>query len=82
MVDLPEVEDTLPSGSFTVRAKTNGIDIGKQSASDKRRLPGRPGPQPKCGAKREDAPPSGFLPQGQESPGNAYDENNSLFAAL
>ena len=50
---MPEVEDELPAGSFTVRAEAEGIDIGKQSASDKRELPGRPGPQPGCGAKRE-----------------------------
>ena len=53
MVDLSEVEDKLPVGSFTARAETDDIDIGKQSASDKRKLPGRPGPQPRCGAKRE-----------------------------
>ena len=28
MVDLSEVEDKLPLGSFTARAKTDGIDIG------------------------------------------------------
>ncbi|MBQ9616701.1 MAG: hypothetical protein IJR38_10265 [Selenomonadaceae bacterium] len=50
---MSEVEDKLLSGSFTERAKTDGIDIGKQTASDKRELPGRPGPQPRCGAKRE-----------------------------
>lgn len=27
MVDLSEVEDKLPLGSFTARAKTDGIDI-------------------------------------------------------
>ena len=27
MVELSEVEDKLPSGSFTARAKTDGIDI-------------------------------------------------------
>ena len=66
MVDLSEVEDKLPMGSFTARAKTEGIDIGKQSASDKRKLPGRPGPRPGCGAKRES--PAGFLPKGKEVP--------------
>lgn len=29
MVDLPEVEDKLPPGSFTERAETKGIDIGQ-----------------------------------------------------
>ena len=29
MVDLPEVEDKLPPGSFTARAETEGIDIGQ-----------------------------------------------------
>ena len=78
MVDLSKVEDKLSSGSFTARAETDDIDIGKQSASDKRELPGRPGPQPECGAKREVFPSADFLPQRQESSGNAYDENDSL----
>ena len=78
MVDLSEVKDKLSAGNFTARAETDGIDIGKQSASDKRELPGRPGPQPECGAKREAFPPADFLPQGQGSSGKAYDGNNSF----
>ena len=65
---MSEVEDELPVGSFTARAETEDIDIGKQSASDKRELPGRPGPQPGCGAKRESFLPQTFCDKGKKVP--------------
>ena len=62
MVKLLKVEDKFSDEDFTERAKTDGIYTGKQSALYKRKLPERPRPQPKCGAKRENFSFANFLP--------------------
>lgn len=77
MVDLSEVEDKLPSGSFTTRAETDGIDIRQTVGLRQAQASGE---ARTAAMMRSEVGffPADFLPQRQESSGNAYDENNSF----
>ena len=58
MVDLPEVEDKLPPGSFTARAETKGIDIGQTVGLRQAQASGEARTAAKMRSEAE-----GFLPQ-------------------
>lgn len=79
---MSEVEDKLPLGSFTARVETDGIDIRQTVGLRQARASGEARTAAMMRSEAGDFLLADFLPQRQEGSGNAYDENNSIFAVI
>ena len=78
MVDLPEVEDKLPPGSFTERAETDGVDIGQTVGIRQAKASGDARTAAKMRSEARVLLLQTFYRNG-ESSGNAYDNGNNSF---
>ena len=68
MVELSDVEDKLPLGSFTARAGTDDIDIRQTVGLRQAQASGEARTAARMRSEAGGLPPTGFLPIGKKVP--------------
>ena len=74
---MPKVKDKLPTGGFTARAKTDGIDIGQTVGIGQAKASGDARTAAKMRSEARGISSCRLSDVKQESSGNAYDDNNN-----